>query len=66
MSEHLSLHMQTLEWRQKVAQMHALTKQQEMLRTDSAYCKYSPWVVTGKRLESTFKDKGRSVTLEQS
>ena len=27
---------------------------QHVLRTDSAYCKYSPWVVTGKRLESTF------------
>ena len=39
---------------------------QGVLRTDSAYCKYSPWVVTGKRLESTFRDKGRSVTLEQS
>ena len=37
-----------------------------LLRTDSAYCKYSPWVVTGKRLESTFKDKGCTVTLVQS
>jgi len=37
-----------------------------MLRMDSAYCKYSPWVLMGKRLESTFKDKGRTVTLVQS
>jgi len=38
----------------------------ELLHMDSAYCKYSPWVLTDKRLESTFKDKGHTVTLVQS